>query len=122
MPAENSDLHGNAPDKASVALLLIDVINDLEFPEADQLLPHAVQMARQIAALKRRIKQAELLGPRTALTGVPSGAVIESGTPKNARKYSEGVSRTIRRSAGADAAVDGLTATSLPDAPDRARR
>ena len=27
--------------------------------------------------------------PRTALTGVPSGAVNESGTPKNARKYSE---------------------------------
>jgi nicotinamidase-related amidase len=60
MPAENSDLHGNAPDKASVALLLIDVINDLEFPEADQLLPHALQMARQIAALKRRVKQVGL--------------------------------------------------------------
>jgi len=25
--------------------------------------------------------------PRTALTGVPSGAVIDWGTPKNARKY-----------------------------------
>jgi hypothetical protein len=54
--------------------------------------------------------------------------VIESGTPKNARKYSEGVSRTIRRSAGpegadvADAVVDGLTATSLPDGAGRARR
>jgi hypothetical protein len=68
---------------------------------------------------------------------VPSGAVIESGTPKNARKYREGVSRTIRRSAGAvdavdavdadvadvaDAEVDGLTATSLPDGAGRARR
>ena len=30
--------------------------------------------------------------PRTALTGVPSGARMVSGTPKNARKYSEGVS------------------------------
>jgi len=27
----SSDLHGNAPDKAEVALLLVDVINDLEF-------------------------------------------------------------------------------------------
>ena len=35
MPRRNLDLHGNAPDKADVALLLIDVINDLEFPEGD---------------------------------------------------------------------------------------
>jgi hypothetical protein len=28
-------LHGSAPDKSEVALLLIDVINDLEFPEAE---------------------------------------------------------------------------------------
>ena len=26
------------------------------------------------------------ISPRTALTGVPSGAFTESGTPKNARK------------------------------------
>ena len=31
MPAKNDDLHGNVPDRAEVALLLIDVINDLEF-------------------------------------------------------------------------------------------
>ena len=35
--------------------------------------------------------------PRTALTGVPSGAVTLSGTPKKARKYSDAVSRSIRR-------------------------
>ena len=57
MPAKNEDLHGNAPDKSDVALLLIDVINDLEFPEGDQLLRHALPMARLIAALKRRAKQ-----------------------------------------------------------------
>ena len=38
MPAKNPDLHGNAPDKADVAILLIDVINDLEFPGGEQLL------------------------------------------------------------------------------------
>ena len=54
MPAKNDDLHGNAPDKSDVALLLIDVINDLEFPEGDQLLRHALPMARNIAALKDR--------------------------------------------------------------------
>jgi len=58
MPAKNEDLHGNAPDKADVALLLIDVINDLDFPEGDQLLRHAQPMARQIAALKERARRA----------------------------------------------------------------
>ena len=35
MSPKNQDLHGNAPDKSEAALLLIDVINDLEFPEGD---------------------------------------------------------------------------------------
>lgn len=56
MPARNPDLHGNAPDKSPVALLLIDVINDLDFPEGDQLLRSALPMAKQIAALKRRAR------------------------------------------------------------------
>jgi nicotinamidase-related amidase len=46
----------SAPDKSDVALLLIDVINDLDFPEGDQLLRHALPMARQIATLKRRAR------------------------------------------------------------------
>lgn len=56
MIAKNEDLHGNAPDKADWALLLIDVINDLEFDEGDQLLRYALPMARQIATLKDRAK------------------------------------------------------------------
>ncbi len=51
---DNESLHGSAPDKAAVALLLIDVINDLEFPEGDQLLRYAIPMARRILDLKRR--------------------------------------------------------------------
>jgi nicotinamidase-related amidase len=54
----NPDLHGNAPDNAPVALLLIDVINDLEFEDGDQLLRHAVPAAKRIAALKKRCKSA----------------------------------------------------------------
>src|SRR4029078_10274516 len=54
MPEKNEDLHGNAPDKSDVALLLIDVINDLEFPEGDQLLRFALPMAQKIAGLKRK--------------------------------------------------------------------
>ena len=53
----SEDLHGNAPDKAAAALLLIDVINDLEFPEGEQLLRHALPMARNILALKRRARE-----------------------------------------------------------------
>jgi hypothetical protein len=56
MPDKNEDLHGNAPDKSDVALLLIDVIDDLDFPEGNQPLRFALPMARQIAALKRRAR------------------------------------------------------------------
>src|SRR3954454_11328848 len=58
MPAKNRDLHGSAPDKSEVALLLIDVINDLDFPEANQLLRYARPMARKILRLKERAKKA----------------------------------------------------------------
>jgi nicotinamidase-related amidase len=58
MPAKNADLHGSAPDKSEVALLLIDVINDLDFPEANQLLRYARPMARKIVRLKERAKKA----------------------------------------------------------------
>jgi nicotinamidase-related amidase len=52
--SDNADLHGNAPDKSLAALLLIDTINDLEFPEGNQILPFALIMARRIAELKGR--------------------------------------------------------------------
>ena len=32
------DLHGNAPDSHPLALLLVDVINPCDFPEADDFL------------------------------------------------------------------------------------
>jgi nicotinamidase-related amidase len=58
MPAKNEDLHGNVPDKSNVALLLIDVINDLEFKSGEQLLRHALSMSKGLAELKRRAKEA----------------------------------------------------------------
>jgi nicotinamidase-related amidase len=57
MPAKNEDLHGNVPDEASAALLLIDVINDFEFEGAEALFEHALPMSRRIADLKKRAKQ-----------------------------------------------------------------
>ncbi len=58
MPSLNSDLHGNVPDKADVVLLLIDVINDLEWEGGEQLLEHAMPMAQSIADLKQRAREA----------------------------------------------------------------
>ncbi len=58
MPEKNITLHGSAPDKHKVALLLIDVINDFDFPEADQLLKYARPMARNLLRLKRRAQKA----------------------------------------------------------------
>jgi nicotinamidase-related amidase len=60
VPAKNEDLHGNVPDKAEVALLLIDVINDLEFSSGEQVLKHALTAAEKLAALKRRAKRARI--------------------------------------------------------------
>lgn len=55
-PPKNADLHGSAPDDARAALLLIDVINDLQFEGGAQLLVQALPMAKRLAALKRRAK------------------------------------------------------------------
>lgn len=54
----NADLHGNVAHRVPTALLLIDVINDLEFPEGPKLLPEALKMARAIKKLKTRAKAA----------------------------------------------------------------
>jgi nicotinamidase-related amidase len=56
MPARNHDLHGNVPDECEVALLVIDMINDLEFEGGERLLKPAVRAAERIAALKKRAR------------------------------------------------------------------
>jgi nicotinamidase-related amidase len=60
MAQKNENLHGNAPDKSTAALLLIDVINDLGFPEGDQLFAHFEPAATRILELKRRAKDARI--------------------------------------------------------------
>jgi nicotinamidase-related amidase len=47
-----------SPVKTStIGLVLIDVINDLDFPDSEKLLKQALPMARNLATLKRRAKQ-----------------------------------------------------------------
>jgi nicotinamidase-related amidase len=53
----NRDRLHHAPDSSAAALLLIDVINDLEFDGAEDLLPAAVKMAVALQAFKRRAKE-----------------------------------------------------------------
>lgn len=52
------DRLGHAPDQSETALLLIDVINPIEFDGGENLLRHALPMAGALAALKRRTKDA----------------------------------------------------------------
>jgi len=54
--AKNPDLHGNVPDTSSVVLLIVDMINDLEFPGGDQLAVHVMPVAERIRALRQRAK------------------------------------------------------------------
>jgi len=49
-------LNGSVPDDADVALLLVDVINDLEFETGGALLEPALAAGRSIAALKRHAR------------------------------------------------------------------
>jgi nicotinamidase-related amidase len=58
MPIKSEDLHGNVPDKAGVALLLIDIINDFEFEAGNDLLKLALPVGKNIAKLKSRARKA----------------------------------------------------------------
>jgi nicotinamidase-related amidase len=56
MPEKNHDLHGMVPDAAPVALLLIDVINAMEFEGGDELARAALPAARRLAELRQRAR------------------------------------------------------------------
>jgi nicotinamidase-related amidase len=60
MTKTTENLHGSAPDKAKAALLLIDVINDFDFPEADSLLRFAEPMSERLAAICELARSARL--------------------------------------------------------------
>jgi len=54
------DLHGAAPHRSRVALVLVDVINAMEFPTGHLLAGHALPAAKKLAALKRRAHEARV--------------------------------------------------------------
>lgn len=56
-PASGHSLAQEQPP-CDIALLIIDMISDWRFPDADELLPRAQDIAPAIAALKRRCRRA----------------------------------------------------------------
>ena len=58
MRTDNEDLHGNVPDESGTVLLMIDVINDMEFEGGDELLKYALPVGQKLERLKRRAKKA----------------------------------------------------------------
>ncbi len=56
MTPQHNDLHGNVPDSCPVALIIIDMINDLEFPEGDEFVDSSVQVAERIRVLKNQAR------------------------------------------------------------------
>jgi nicotinamidase-related amidase len=101
--SKNDDLHGNAPDRSSVALLLIDVINDLDFPQNEQLVKNSGALAKRIAALKQRCKK----------NGIPV-IYVNDNNGKWRSDFSEVVRRCLRRGSLGRAMVKRL----IPAAAD----
>lgn len=58
VPGQRHDLHGSAPDTHHTCLLLIDVINNFEFPRGEELFERARHIGPKIAALKQKARQA----------------------------------------------------------------
>lgn len=61
MPSVNNPgLHGAVRDRARVAVVLIDVINGMDFPTGPLLAKHALPAARAIVRLKERARAARV--------------------------------------------------------------
>ena len=101
--SKNEDLHGNAPDRSSSALLLVDVINDLDFPENEELVRKSSALAQRIAGLKRRCKKA----------GIPTIYVND-----NYGKWRSDVSRLLRRCLHPTALGRSMVEKLLPEPSD----
>lgn len=58
MPQMNDELHGFVPEKSSVALVLVDVVNDMEFTGGAALFANALPAAQRLARLVARARVA----------------------------------------------------------------
>lgn len=60
LPGAAHDLHGSAPDTHDTCLLLIDLINDFDFPRGEELFERARPIAPRVADLKRKVRDANI--------------------------------------------------------------
>jgi nicotinamidase-related amidase len=101
--SSSNDLHGNAPDRSAAALLLVDVINDLNFPQNEKLLRESQKLATCIARLKARCKQA----------GIPTIYVND-----NRGKWRSDFSEVVRHCLLPDAPGRHMVEALVPEAQD----
>jgi len=99
----SDDLHGNAPDESRVVLLLIDVINDLSFPENADLVRRSVALAKSIAKLKKRCKK----------SGVPAIYVND-----NRGRWRSDISALVRHCLRTQSPGRRMTKLLIPEADD----
>ena len=90
-------------DRCRVALLLIDFVNDLGFPEGEALRPHAEAAAKKAAALKRRARAA----------GAPVIYVND-----NFGRWRSDFAATLEHATRPDSRGKRLTETIAPDGED----
>ncbi len=102
-PSRNQDLHGNAPDRCRVALLIVDMINALEFPGNEELIRESSRLGRNVAGLKRRCRDA----------GIPAIYVND-----NHGKWRSDFSAVIRHCDRDGAPGRDMVRQVLPDADD----
>jgi nicotinamidase-related amidase len=57
---KSPDLHGSAPDKSDTALLIIDMLNPMDFPGNQLLVRDAMKAAERIYALKAKARRARI--------------------------------------------------------------
>ena len=100
---QNTDLHGNVPEESSVALLLIDVLNDLQFPGNESLTKIAPILAANIARLKSRCRAA----------GIPAIYVND-----NWQKWRSDFSRIVEHCLGEDVPGRALVEPLAPQQDD----
>jgi nicotinamidase-related amidase len=99
----SSDLHGNAPDLSKAVLLLVDVINDLNFPQNEKLVRESKKLSTSIARLKERCKRA----------GIPTIYVND-----NFGKWRSDFSEVVRHCLRQEAPGRSMVETLLPEQQD----
>jgi nicotinamidase-related amidase len=105
VPSPNKPRNPLASERAAgaSALLILDLISEWKFPDADKLLPHALAVAPQVAALKARCRR----------VGVP----VIYGNDNHGRWRSD-LRQVVEASLAAGGAGARLTALVAPDDDD----